>query len=601
MEQRGLYGCIEAFCQNACVFRTIGLDGNTCQELAAAMSITVDQLLMYNADLDCSRPRPGERVCGNYGYKPSPLPKPRPLSDGTCSHIYATPRLGTCTGFGTPYALTLAEIESFNQNTWQWGGCNSMIFEQQIVCLSPGRPPRPPINPIAECGLTSFDNRECPLRACCSKWGFCGSSADFCRAVPGPPGLGCQSNCGGAPAPVCNNVMVRKVGYYTTWSMNRPEGCPNGGPASYANAPFTHLHFSFAIIDPSGRLAIDPSVVQQMREFASIRQINPSMKLIVAVGGWAFNDRPITNTEPDTSGRFSNMVSTASLRNAFIQSTLSFLQEYNLDGLDLDWEYPTAQDRNGRPTDAVNFVSLVRELRSAFGSRYSLSMAAPASFWYLKGMDIEAMHSSMDYIVYMTYDLHGNWDYRNPFVGPFLNAHNNFTEVTSAIHLVQKAGVPSNKLLLGLGYYGRSFRLADRGCTRHAVCRFQDPGNLVVIKDQLNYENTARPGRCTGAGGVIGNFEIREIIEQQRVTPTFDGPSLSKLLVYNNGEDWVGYDDAQTIAIKENIGRTMCLGGTAVWAIDMEWNLRATVRPPPPPPASPTVSITSVSPNPTTG
>ncbi|KAJ3255703.1 hypothetical protein HK103_006070 [Boothiomyces macroporosus] len=460
--------------------------------------------------------------------------------------------------------MTRAEIESFNQNTWQWGGCASQIFFGQKVCLSPGVPPRPDIDPKAECGLTNINNSTCPLNACCSRWGYCGNGPDFCTFKTGPPGLGCQSNCGGAPPPVCTNTMQYKVGYYASWSTNRPAGCPRSGPASFANSPFTHLHFAFGGIDGNGQLSVTSP---QFAEFASIKTINPSMKLIISVGGWAFNDVPVTNNQPDTSGYYSRMVSSSSSRSVFINSVKSFLSQYNLDGIDFDWEYPTAPDRHGTSADGQNYVSLLRELRQAVGNSYSISIAAPASFWYLKGFDIAGMSQYLDYIVYMTYDMHGNWDYANQFVGPSLNVHNNFTEIVQAISMIEKAGVPSNKLLLGLGYYGRSFKLQSSSCTTPGVCQFEDPGTMVVIGNELQYPNTALAGRCTNTGGYLANFEIKDIIARQGVVPRFDGPSLSNILVYNNGRDWIGYDDAQSMS------------GTAVWSIDQSWDLNIVSAP----------------------
>lgn len=374
--------------------------------------------------------------------------------------------------------MTRAEIDSYNQHTWQWGGCNGQIYLGQKVCLSPGTPPRPDIDPRAECGLTNVNNATCPLNACCSRWGFCGSGPDFCNFKLGPPGLGCQSNCDGAPPPVCTNTMAFNVGYYAAWSTERPAGCPRSGnfkfivgPATFANSPFTHLHFAFGGIDSNGLLSV-PS--PQFAEFASIKNINPSMKLIISIGGWAFNDVPVTNNQPDTSGYFSRMVSSSSTRAAFINSVASFLYLNKLDGIDFDWEYPTASDRHGSAADAQNYVLLLQELRQLVGSRYSISVAAPASYWYLKGFDIAQMANYLDYIVYMTYDMHGNWDYANQYTGPFLNVHNNFTEIVQAISMIEKAGVPSNKILMGFGYYGRSFKLQSSSCTSAGIVQIND-------------------------------------------------------------------------------------------------------------------------------
>jgi chitinase len=145
--------------------------------------------------------------------------------------------------------------------------------------------------------------------------------------------------------------------------------------------------------------------------------------------------------------------------------------------------------------------------------------------------------------------------------------HNNWEEVQGALNMILRAGVPSNKILLGIGYYGRSFKLADKNCNTMRVCDYQDPGPLIPEDD--NYTNLAKPGRCTKSGGILGLFEIKEIIQTQGVKPQYDELAVSQTLVYNDGEDWIGYDDQYTIDLKLQRANAMCLGGYIVWALDL--------------------------------
>lgn len=99
---------------------------------------------------------------------------------------------------------------------------------------------------------------------------------------------------------------------------------------------------------------------------------------------------------------------------------LQFAVDNKLDGLDFDWEYPGASDipgiSPGSPDDGTNYLAFLKEVRTALPPDKSLSIAAPASYWYLRGFPIREISDVVDYIIYMTYDLHGQWDYHNKFV-----------------------------------------------------------------------------------------------------------------------------------------------------------------------------------------
>lgn len=158
---------------------------------------------------------------------------------------------------------------------------------------------------------------------------------------------------------------------------------------------------------------------------------------------------------------------------------------------------------------------------------YTLSIAAPASFWYLKAFPIEVMSWYLDYIVYMTYDLHGQWDAGNQWssegcpAGNCLRSHINLTETETALamsktshlmfadeyfidrlHTVTKAGVPSKRIYVGEASYGRSFKMSHEGCDG-PDCSFEG--------DRMHSQ--AAPGICTDTSGYISYAEISRIIE----------------------------------------------------------------------------------------
>jgi GH18 family chitinase len=551
---------------------------NTCGAIWTEGKITEEQLHKFNKgrNYNCQLLKPGFRFCVTLGDYPSRAPV-QPNPNAPCIFVQANAEaFFNCDNVAAAYDLTVEQVTQWNANSWQFEGCTKSFGGHQKICISQGIPPPPvKLDPsLVQCGAQAPDSqRECPLKACCSKWGigftkigWCGTTEGFCTKVEGAPGLGCQSNCDmGVPAAmkVCDGQWKR-IGYYESWNVGRPDGCPTVEPNEIDASKWTHIHYGFAVVTESGELDMaNQGEREQLMKLQDLKIRYPDLKLIISVGGWAFNNRP-------TNHLFTNLAASPQKRANFVQSVVRFLNLYKLDGFDIDWEYPTAPERGGRPEDGTNYVALVRDLRAGLG-RFSLSIAAPASYWYLKGFEIAEMAKYLDYIVYMTYDLHGNWDWANKWVGPTLNPHNNWTEVEGALTMIQRAGVPSNKILLGIGYYGRSFLLSTPFCDTPGVCTFQDPGPLR--EDIDNYSNLATPGKCTQAGGTLASFEIQDIIKQQKLTPKYDEKAIAKLLTYNNGKEWVGYDDDETIAIKAAKAREMCLGGLVVWALDLDDDL----------------------------
>ena len=111
---------------------------------------------------------------------------------------------------------------------------------------------------------------------------------------------------------------------------------------------------------------------------------------------------------------------------------------------------------------------------SASGHSFGLTFTAPSSFWYLQHFDLLGLLAYADWVNLMSYDLHGVWDAKDVFIGNIVQAHTNLTEIEQSIGLFQRVGVPLDRIVLGLGFYGRSFQLSDASCTKPG-CPFNGP------------------------------------------------------------------------------------------------------------------------------
>ena len=288
------------------------------------------------------------------------------------------------------------------------------------------------------------------------------------------------------------------------------------------------------------------------KEFTGLKAINPNVKTLIAVGGWAFNDPPYQS-------RFTNMVSSKENRSKFINSAMSFMGTYGFDGVDLDWEYPGAPDRGGRPEDFQNFVSLLEEMHTSFQSingsaqSYELTITVPTSNWYLQHFDLSKIQNSIDFFNVMAYDLHGIWDAGIESIGAYVRSHTNITEIDwTTPNMFFKSGVPPHRLVLGTGAYGRTFTLSDPNCF-HPGCKFSGAG---------------KAGKCTQAEGTLAYFEIVDLLANNSgIKTVYDEASMSNYAYYDN--QWISYDDSGTFSQRRNWASEKCLGGIMLWAVDL--------------------------------
>ncbi|RPA81152.1 hypothetical protein BJ508DRAFT_117192 [Ascobolus immersus RN42] len=397
----------------------------------------------------------------------------------------------------------------------------------------------------AECGkFADPPHKPCPLNVCCSKYGFCGTTKDFC-------GPGCQSNCK-QPKPVAakSNSQQKVIGYYESWSPSK--SCGGMRPSEIPVDYLTHLIFAFGFVTPETfRITtMDGVPADAFQEVASLKRQQPGLQVLIAIGGWTHND-------PGKWQKvFSNAVSTSENRALFISNLLGFMSEYGFDGVDWDWEYPGASDRGGVPEDGENFVKLLEELQTAIKSqdrRYIVTFTAPTSYWYLRHFNIRSMMKHVDWMNVMSYDLHGVWDSDNS-IGNSILAHTNLTEIDMALDLLWRNHVIPEKVVLGLGFYGRSFELTDPKCWRPG-CKFSGPG----LK-----------GRCSKTAGILAYQEIVEIIAETGAKEYYDKDAAVNYFVYGNGKHWVSYDNAATFRRKLDFASNLGLGGIMIWAIDLD-------------------------------
>lgn len=199
----------------------------------------------------------------------------------------------------------------------------------------------------------------------------------------------------------------------------------------------THINYAFAHVNKT----FNGCNIQNepfLRRVVGLKQQNPKLKILLSVGGW-------------TSGNFSEMAASTANRKAFARDCRRICDEFGLDGIDIDWEYPSssAAGISSSPDDIKNFTLLMRDLRRALGKNLLLTAATYAGGKYY---DFPALMKYMDFVNVMAYDVanppkHHTTLYRSALSGSLTDAE--------AIEAHIRQGVPPEKLVLGMPLYGR--------------------------------------------------------------------------------------------------------------------------------------------------
>jgi len=270
--------------------------------------------------------------------------------------------------------------------------------------------------------------------------------------------------------------------YFEVWSIYGADyniaDVQNSGAAS----KLTHLLYAFANVSTNGECAIAdswadyqtpylPSVNGQpytgplYGNFAALqqlKQLHPQLKVMISIGGAS-----ATNTT-----NFSNAAATSSGRQQLAASCIDMFIKGNVaqgistgklfDGIDVDWEFPTA-------TDKRNFTALLAEFRRQLNTlgvtnhkHYLLSIAAPAGSQNYSNMQLAAVAAQLDFLNMETYDYHGTWETTTNHAAPLIDspldpAAGQGLDVNSTITAYLSAGVPAGKMLLGIPFYGRGW------------------------------------------------------------------------------------------------------------------------------------------------
>lgn len=299
----------------------------------------------------------------------------------------------------------------------------------------------------------------------------------------------------------CKSEQPDKVALAYITVKNRPLPDPNY---------LTHINFAFGVVNKTFD-GISISRPEGLHAIVALREKNPSLKVLLAIGGWK-------------AGGFSEMAATVATRKAFAQDCKRVIDEFGLDGIDMDWEYPSsaAAGITATPEDIDNFTILMKNIREAIGNDKLLTLASIATAKYV---DFRAIDPYIDLVNVMAYDMS-----RPPYhhSALFHSEHSGRFSSSEAISAHLDSGVPRQKIVLGMPFYGH------------------------------------------GAEGLADFVYYRDIINLSGFIKHWDNDAKVPYMTNNEGTFVLCYEDSESIAFKCDYINKTGIRGAMYWESQLD-------------------------------
>ena len=302
----------------------------------------------------------------------------------------------------------------------------------------------------------------------------------------------------------------------------------------------THINYAFVNVqDSMAWLTNIETDTINFRILNELKKVNPDLKILISIGGWSW------------SGNFSDAVLTPRSRKKFAKTSVDIVADYDLDGVDIDWEYPNQRGNDNvyRPEDKQNYTLMFEEIRKELdklsektGKNYELTTAVGASYRYIENTEMDKASKYLDYVNLMTYDFYVSGDTAGHHSNLYppedyekdASAHKTFKEFV-------EAGVPAEKLVMGIPFYGRSWimKSADKHGINMPVADRARGGGYTYIKDSL--------------------------VDRKGLLRYWDEKAKAPYLFNEETNQLVVYDDEESVKLKCEYVIENNMGGVMFW------------------------------------
>jgi chitinase len=303
----------------------------------------------------------------------------------------------------------------------------------------------------------------------------------------------------------------------------------------------SHINYAFVDIkDNRAWLHNEATDTINLRKLSELKRINPELKVLISIGGWTW------------SKNFSDAVLTDTSTQNFAASAVAIVSKYNLDGVDIDWEYPgmIGDSNTYRPEDKQGYTNLFRNLRDDLDSlgkmtrlKYYITTAVGGSQDYIDHTEMDKVQQYTDYINVMSYDYASGSDslsnhHTNLFVS---SGDSNQYSADRSIQAFLAAGVPRSKIVIGIAFYGKGWQMAS------------------------NANNGLYQRAVKGARGGGFTFLKDSVIDKNGFSRYWDARARAPYLFNEDKKIFISYDDEESVGQKCKYVKKHHLAGAMFW------------------------------------
>ncbi len=344
------------------------------------------------------------------------------------------------------------------------------------------------------------------------------------------------------PAPAC--ALADTWADYQTPYLPSVSGAPYTGP----------LYGNFAAIQ-------------------QLEQLHPKLNVLISIGG----------ASAANTAAFVTAASTATGRQALAASCISLFIQGNIaagitapglfDGINIDWEFPTASDTKNFSALLMEFRKQLNQLSATTGKKYILSFDGPAGAQNYVNIDLHRAASYVDFITIDGYNYAGSWDTQTNdasslYDSPMDPAYGQDLDINDTVNAYLQAGVPPSKYTMGVPLYGAGWTGVPN--INHGLYQNSTGPSPVPLANGT--------GLCTDLSGNtpgcdvlltpgLATYSTLANLAANGYIQYFDPVRIAEQLYNPTLGTFYTYDDRWTAAQKMAYINTMGLGGAYVWAL----------------------------------